>query len=598
LKKYLLSSAFAALIVLASCSAPVPEGTLVQSLGERTGTLQYGINLGSDPKDLFFVFSNGSRNDRSGQITLSPEASAMDAARVATVPELDERAESVMRALGKSGRKSILKDAPNLPKRTSPLPRPGISAGARGAEGRANTGTDAPNTDVADETGTFQTYNFYTGAYDPLPATCRYISSASPSDLIQFPDGAQRKLSIWVEDAQWGTGSGEITQEMVNALAARFFGTAAENREDSIYYWVTNILGQEWGDLANNEYIPYDRCITILLADLNRGAPPNASSVVVGFFDPSQNFTDIPYSNERVMFYADSALYANPDNDGIGNDGSPWASTDYWAEEMYSTLAHEFQHMVAMYQLEILDAVSLNSETWFAELCSQAIEDLVADKMGVMGPRGVPLNAGSFDYGAGAGANQNGRIPLYNVLDDLGLLRGWDDERYVLAAYSQVYSFGAYLLRNYGGAEFMQGVFEASGSPEARIEEVCGIDFNDLLARWAVAVLLSDRTDAPDRFVFNTGNSFDSVVGGLTYRLGSMNFFNYWFHQEDDPVTPQVDEAYDLTGPWIYSRANISYLPTYYGYSSVLCLADQDVTGKKAYQLRLPGALGVSALVP
>ena len=55
----------------------------------------------------------------------------------------------------------------------------------------------------------------------------------------------------------------------------------------------------------------------------------------------------------------------------------------------------------------------------------------------------------------------------------------------------------------------------------------------DLVTRWAVAVLGSERTDMPPGYVFNTGGWTTSSCGGLSYNLGSIDFFNY------DP-TPQA----------------------------------------------------------
>ncbi len=88
--------------------------------------------------------------------------------------------------------------------------------------------------------------------------------------------------------------------------------------------------------------------------------------------------------------------------------------------------------------------------------------------------------------------------------------------------------------------------------------------FPRLMQRWSAAQLLSDATDAPPGYRYNAGTFFDSTVGSATYRLGSINLFNYKYGT--------------LIGPWIYSGAAAGTSP-YLSTSATLYRAATAATG-------------------
>ena len=153
--------------------------------------------------------------------------------------------------------------------------------------------------------------------------------------------------------------------------------------------------------------IPKNDEITILLTDIDEDNSANGG--VVGFFWSKDNFlaTTVAGSNERVMFYIDSVMFANGDNG--------WDIDDYWPKELISTLAHEFQHMINFYQKYIL--LDTDTDTWINEMLSESTEDLVATKIRHIGPRGVDYMDGS----AGDPGNTLGRYPLFNANNTLSL---------------------------------------------------------------------------------------------------------------------------------------------------------------------------------
>ena len=223
------------------------------------------------------------------------------------------------------------------------------------------------------------------------------------------------------------------------------------------------------------------------------------------------------------MFVIDSVMFA-------AKDGNTWEITDYWPEELISTLAHEFQHMINFYQKEFVQDNSSGSETWLDEMLSQCIEDIVADKIKADGPRGVLYS----DKTAGSSGNQYGRLPLYNQYNDISLTK-WLPENIALRSYSNSYAFGAYLIRNYGGTELIKNMVQNSGTAKDCVEngvKNCGygtISFAELLSRLGAANLLSDRLMTPEGYSFNTGDWYSSTANGYSYNLGSINLFNYYY---------------------------------------------------------------------
>ena len=72
------------------------------------------------------------------------------------------------------------------------------------------------------------------------------------------------------------------------------------------------------------------------------------------------------------------------------------------------------------------------------------------------------------------------------------------------------------------------------------------VSFEDVLTDWAVANLLSDDPRAPHPYGYNSGTWSTSEAGDATFRLGSINLFNYRYWLGDGP-----NDYYD--GPYFFS---------------------------------------------
>ena len=199
--------------------------------------------------------------------------------------------------------------------------------------------------------------------------------------------------------------------------------------------------------------------------------------------------------------------------------------------------------MIHFYQKPILRGAA--SEFWLNEQSSEVAEDLIGDKLMSRGPRAVAHD----DPTAGEAGNGRGRLPRYNLYNDIQVT-SWDG---LLANYSINYAFGAYLARNYGGAGLYGAIVQSDRSGVDAIEGALreldhDASFADLLANWAAANVLSDSTAAAVPYRYNAGTwSTSQSADGTTYRLGSINLFNYVYGP------PRVPAKLAYEGPYLYS---------------------------------------------
>ena len=380
-------------------------------------------------------------------------------------------------------------------------------------------------------------------------------------NLVSIPATARRvvtdgetTVALWVADREWGpdcSGAGPcVTREMVDALAERFLRPGSNN---DIHDWVTAIYGEPWGPHSYENMIPPEAAgeIHILLFDIQEdGAPEPGECRIVGFYwglhnylrNPEVSYTRI--SAERLIFFMDSVFMALP-------EGPSWEVTDRRPSVVISTLAHEYQHMIHFYQKPILRDAGI--ETWLNEMASEVGEDLIADKLKVNGPRGVAYD----DPTAGMAGNERGRLPYYNLFNDIQVT-AWGGK---IANYAVNYALGAYLARTYGGAELFSEIVQSGSAGVDAIDAALAsggheVTFGEVLADWGVATLLSDRTVVPSRYRYNAGTWSMSHAGGEEYQLGSIDLYNYRYEspeQVSDCVGPDLANRPAQEGPYLHS---------------------------------------------
>lgn len=322
-----------------------------------------------------------------------------------------------------------------------------------------------------------------------------------------------KNLYLWVANDCWGSSSKKpyfVTQSMIDIYASKFLNSGIN---DDIYEWVTNICGQPWGETNKNYLIPDSDDIHVWFFDI-----PTVE--YAGYFSGVNNYLKAykPNSNEKIMFAIDAVIFAEP-------DGVTWEITDENPMFMVSALAHEFVHMIYFFQKNIKQNLD-DENNVITEMAALSVEDIVANKILANGPRGVPYGIAN----AGNAENEGGRLPLYNKNNNISLL-SWPNNDGI--HYSKTYAFGAYLMRNYGGANFVKQVVQNQYIGADCIVNAVNsngggnLTFENIIKNFGAANLLSDNTNLSQGYRFNTGNWFTSNVGGVSYQLGSINLFNY-----------------------------------------------------------------------
>ncbi len=493
----------------------ITEDNQVSILGK--GAIHATVNIGTRPKSLYLLLSNGSQSQPdSPSITHNAKAVPTQRNKRFTAPTLTKRpmmlhSSRYIQEFDSKLKKLLHKNKP------SKYWMRNIKIAPKTHKDVANSSKLKFCTNIDRNTG---------DCTNKTNATARKVLS---NIHTQF---GKKTLNIWVSDDSFGIGCPKakcVTQAMVDTLANSFLKAGDDN---DIYDWDTNIFGEEWGDDASSQYsalISDNNEITILLTDIDNDNSPSGG--IIGYFYPKDTFkkSELNGSNERMMLYADAVMFANTDGDG------------FWQKEMYSTLAHEFQHMIHYYQKTILltDPDSGDEEdTWINEMLSETMEDLIATKIQHIGPRGVDPNDGS----AGSDGNTKGRYALFNENNTLSLIEnsGPIDQdtgqpTFGINDYSKVSAFGTFLTRNYGGAKILHDIMKNNKLHEDAvmyaIHKVPGNEsktFDEMLKEWGVAVLLSDQDNLdPNKPTYNTGDFTPTTYKHSTYELGSINFFNY-----------------------------------------------------------------------
>ncbi|MBU2511457.1 hypothetical protein KJ966_08960 [bacterium] len=539
-------------ILISSCSESDKTVSTVTLEEEGTGevyfvkydggdtVLRYTHNLGSSPKDVFFVFTNAGSSNSNSTISVIGNQTTNQSPQTSTF----SKDFPIGQASGFSVEaKTRLRDRPELIQLDLPLITLGEESGQRVSQ---LIQTDRQSATLG-SSQSFLDWDFNRNTQVSVTATLRKIIDVS-TDVV---------LNLWVADNAWDSCSKKfcMTSDKLNAFGEKFLKSGSDN---DIYEWVTNIFGAPWGTHSNSAYISASAAgeIDILFYDID--ADNSDDGGVLGFFWPKDNairdssdttnYTNI--SNERLMFYIDSVMAANPQDilDQSGAGDSTWDITDEMPAEMVATLAHEFQHMIHFYQKTMIRAGS-SSETWLNEMCSLVTEDLVADKIMANGPRGTAYDT----YSAGSSGNSSGRLPWFNSINYYGLI-DWYSGSAVYYSYATSYAFGAYIARNYGGAGLFQKIIQNSYTDETAVTRALSdmghdLSFADLLKRWGVAVLLSGDTTASSGYQYNSGNSFVSTLDSVTYELGSINLYYY------SPL-PAITESSSFAVSSMYKTSN------------------------------------------
>jgi hypothetical protein len=284
--------------------------------------------------------------------------------------------------------------------------------------------------------------------------------------------------NIWVADENFGQIEDDVTDRKITIKQAEMLA----EKFDLIYPLETNLLGFEYGGGPDGDGgKDGDPKIQILVYDI---VDDTGEVKAAGYFWGKDHYSSISMSNLAEIFYLNTSSIDN--------------SPDY----MYSCLSHEFQHMINFNMKYVKHGK--NSDSWYDEMLSEMTEDVISPLIGVdpqnwAHPSRCRISTFLDTY------NQTG-ITEWNRLED--------------TSYAKGYAFGAYLMRNYGGALLLSKILANDmtniDSITAALSEISpGTTFETALEKYGEALIFSGSQIPEGACTFD--RTVNSTVNGASY---------------------------------------------------------------------------------
>lgn len=160
-------------------------------------------------------------------------------------------------------------------------------------------------------------------------------------------------------------------------------------------------------------------------------------------------------------------------------------------ETTYSTLAHEFQHMIDWNTKDM--SQDLDPSTWYNEMLSMLCEDMMQSYLGIDDDD-----------------SPKGRLPTFNqYYRYVGLEYNDTNSSYAVISYATAYAFGAWCARQFGGAELLNAISQNDSvdtdSIIAAIYTISGTKYSiaDLLKMYAEACIFNTSDTSYSYPTFN-----------------------------------------------------------------------------------------------
>jgi hypothetical protein len=307
-------------------------------------------------------------------------------------------------------------------------------------------------------------------------------SSDTPTPVTATLKYTGTYCKIWVannnfdDTSSTNTSDNKVNQTQIRELAKTF---------DTIYPLETNLLGYEYGGGQNGSGgADGDPRIQILLCDIDGDSGKPRDGYTLGYFNPYDEYNTVN-SNMAEIFYLDCEIL------------------DKNLTVIYSTLIHEFNHMINFNTKVIRQDNWSNWETWETEMLSMLAEDVIGPLIGI--------NIDNKDHVI------NMRIPAWLCnYASYGVMQ-WDI-RNPYDYYSPNYAFGAYLVRNFGGPALLSDIAKSSDSGKTALDrslrKIGNVDLQHAMTRFGEALIYG--TDKPAG-VYSLNKSVTGKIGGYSY---------------------------------------------------------------------------------
>jgi len=338
-------------------------------------------------------------------------------------------------------------------------------------------------------------------------------SDSSLASSVVYSVGATKQF--WVETTlnsnKWEQKTATLRKQgtygniwVVNDLTT-FTPTQAQamaDKFDLIYPIETSLLGYEFGGGPGGDGgRDGDTRIQILVYDIGY----NPSGTTLGYFWAKDYYDQATLDYNKLSYKTNLAeiFYLNGRAEVITN----------LADQLYSTLVHEFQHMINFNVKSVKNGK--NSDSWYNEMLSMLAEDVISPLIGI-GPSnsGHPIKS---------------RIPRFLTNYNLSGITEWGPTDNQLDSYSTAYAFGAYLLRNYGGASLLQEMLANNSTNIASVTAALrtvnansGLSFEEAVRRYGEALTFSGTMPSD---VQSFDRTVTKTIGSYTYTATK---FNIW----------------------------------------------------------------------
>jgi hypothetical protein len=246
-----------------------------------------------------------------------------------------------------------------------------------------------------------------------------------------------------------------------------------------------------------------------LIYDLDGDYVAGQGAGTVGFFwskdEYAQSTLDENYgvdgykTNKAEMFYVDAYF------------------SDYSADDMVTTLVHEYQHMINFN----VKAMRLKKEysTWYDEMLSMLAEDVIDPLIGIGIDNSThPIKSRFFFF-----------LDGYYRFGPTEWRTESFEENFV--SYANVYGFGAYLVRNFGGVQFLKEISANNFVDERSISKALAscsgnktgvTNFLQAISRYGEALVYNNTSGATLSF----NKTAAGTISGESYTFHGLDIFN------------------------------------------------------------------------
>lgn len=338
-----------------------------------------------------------------------------------------------------------------------------------------------------------------------------YTDDVSDSELKQFTlEKVGTHCKIWYyDDIQPGIINGVSVPDVKESDLTERFTELAE-KFDAVFKPEQIIFGSNAIKNTSGDFISTPEKIDILIFDIDKDAYKEAAggSYVskMGYFCYVDVVTEAALSrsekkyktNQSECFYIDTIFLKN------------------YPKKIYTTLVHEFQHLLCFINKVVNNDAAEMEETWYSEMLSQVAEEIFLPYMEIDFKESGPFE----------------RIWFFNNYGYPYGFFSWEEE-YIMSSYGNSYAFGSYLLHKYG-IDFIRAVAHSPNVNKTAVTEALRssgspLDFAGALYTWGKGVL--DGTMNRKR---------SEILGGETFTVSGIDVFPEVLHNTEEGVYLQV----------------------------------------------------------